>query len=123
VSEKKPIIQQVYAISTPIFTKEMGYRMSMMRENLMLDQAMLAQKLGTTQQTISKLERGIQSTTRAPFSIAKLFDVFGDAILHILLGTGEQRFNYGLIHNKYLTKMYKKRGFGAAKHGIKSELN
>lgn len=112
---KKPLIQQVYEVSTPIFTPEMGHRMMFMRERLMLDQAQLAEKLGTQQQTISKLERGIQPTTRAPFSIARMQDVFGDTLLHILLGTGLDRFNYGLIHNRYLTEKQRLRGFGTLK--------
>lgn len=109
---KKSLTQKIYAVSTPIFTPEMGERMKMMRERLLLDQRQLAEKLGTNQQTISKLELGIQCTTRSPFTIEKMFEVFGDTILHILLGTGYDRFSYGHIHDKYLTEKRKKKGFG-----------
>jgi len=113
---QKPAAQRVYEVSTPIFTREMGYRLCMMRERLFLDQSQLAEKLGCKQQLISKLERGLQCTTRVPFSIAKMQEVFGDTLLHILLGTGSDRFNYGLIHNKYMTEKDKRKGFGTKKY-------
>ena len=113
---KKLTIDHIYEVCAPIFTPEMGGRFRMMREALLLTQGQLSEQLGIPQQTISKLERGILQTPESPVSVAKLKEIFGDRLSHILIGTGEDRFNYALIHSKYLKKTQKKRGFGTKKY-------
>jgi transcriptional regulator with XRE-family HTH domain len=91
----------LYGVVTPIFNRERGYRMRVMRMALLMDQEQLADALGVSQRVISDLESGRQAVVRKPFTLAQMVEVFGNRTSHILLGTGAERFSYGYINDTY----------------------
>lgn len=69
----------------PVFTKESGDRLRLIRMSMLIDQRELALLLGTSQQQISKLESGRLDV--APFTLARMRNVFGDLTQVILIGS------------------------------------
>lgn len=93
-------------VCAPIFTKEMGDRMRLMRMRIFLDQSQLGEKLGIGATSVCQLEQGNIRVPRTPFTVAKLREVFGDTTGFILYGTNAERFNRGAISSQFWhTKM------------------
>lgn len=95
---------------TPIFDKDRGRRLRYMRQALLLDQKQLAEKLGSTQQMIAKIELGQIKVGRAPITLASVYSVFGCATHHILFGLDADSYNYQIISQQYWR--FKDRGKG-----------
>lgn len=68
----------------PIFGKEAGVRMSLVRMKMLMDQKELGDLLGVSQQQVSGLETG--RITQAPFTLARLKAVFDLHYAYILTG-------------------------------------
>jgi transcriptional regulator with XRE-family HTH domain len=68
----------------PIFGKEAGVRMSLVRMKMLMDQKELGEVLGISQQQVSALESG--RMTQAPFTLARLKAVFDLHYAYILTG-------------------------------------
>ena len=104
------IYQQLCENVTPIFDKEIGYRMKFMRMALLMDQEQLGERLGVSQQMIAKLELGQTHTSRKPITLSKLYSVFGCAVHHILFGHNKDAYNYNEINHKYWTEKDRRKG-------------
>lgn len=102
VPDKGPKHNPLFDVCMPLFDKARGYRMKIMRMKLLMDQKELGERLGVSAQVISVLETGKQAVHgKKPFTLTQFIEVFGDLTSHILLGTGEFRFNYSFIQLKY----------------------
>lgn len=88
-------------VTTVIFTPEVGHRMKVARMELGLDQAQLGEKLGVSQQIISRLERGVMKTSENPCTLAQFKEVFGRRYTYVLIGTGSEATFEGKIRVKY----------------------
>lgn len=104
-------LKDLLAICTPMFTPEMGQRMSTMRMHLKLDQKQLGDLLGVSRSVISHIERG--DKTRHVFSASKLIDVFGiKASSYIFFKMFEDSYleNTKNIHTEYWKTKHKAKG-------------
>lgn len=113
--------QRLAETVAPIFDRERGHRMEMMRKALFLSQAELAEKFGVNQQMITKLERGITPVSRKPITLAQLYSVFGCATSHILYGRDKDEFNYEEINRKYWIEKDRRKGNSKARRPTNSE--
>lgn len=102
--------QRMAETVAPIFDRERGKRLKYMRMLLLLDQKQLGEKLGVTQQTITKLERGITPVSRVPITLARFYSVFGCVTEHILYGRDKDQFNYEQINSKYWREKDRRKG-------------
>lgn len=113
--------QRLAETVAPIFDRERGRRLTMMRELLLLDQSELAAKLGVNQQMISKLERGITPVSRKPITLAQFYSVFGCVTEHILYGRDSEKFNYQEINGKYWREKDRRKGNFKARRRTNAE--
>ncbi len=102
-------VKSVYLRVTPIFDAEMGRRLQIIRMRHFMDQKEFAEFLGIAQGTLSKIERGMLPTAQYPFSVAKLQEIAGDALLYILIGTNSERWEAGKYSTNYWTERFKRR--------------
>jgi transcriptional regulator with XRE-family HTH domain len=100
-------VNPLFAVVTPIFTKEIGARMKIARMQRLWDQDELGDQLGCSKKTISDLEMGKIGVTRKAFTLERFMDVFGKDTSFILLGTGADRFNAGFIGQRYWNLKHK----------------
>lgn len=82
------------ALTTPIFTPEMGRRLSIARMRMNLGQAELGVRLGVNQACVSKLEAGKLTVPRAPFTLAKFKEVLGEHWGFVLRGSNAEKYGY-----------------------------
>lgn len=101
-------IRRFKACVTPIFDKEMGARLETARKKIGLSQAELAAKLGTSQQALSRLERGLAKTLENPFNVFLLEAQMGVHLSFVLLGSNDDAYNRRHIHETYWTKRLKR---------------
>ena len=106
----KPKRKTLEDVCTPIFDVEMGGRLRLMREKLLLDQDELGLKFGTSRNVITRLERGHLKTPHDPFTVADIQKVFGKLTSFILFGTNAENHNPKYITGKYWSEMYKRQG-------------
>jgi transcriptional regulator with XRE-family HTH domain len=111
--------QRLAETVAPIFDRDRGRRLEMMRKSLLLSQAELADRLGVNQQMITKIERGITPVSRKPITLAQFYAVFGCATEHILYGRDE--FNYEEINRKYWIEKDRRKGNSKARRPTNSE--
>lgn len=109
MTEQKTPTEMLLDATTPIFTKEVGERMALARMKLLWDQKELGEKLGISQQQVGKIESGHRIAERA-LSTAKFKEVFGDAFMFILFGTGDHRFPENHIRKTYWNHRNSKKG-------------
>lgn len=96
---------------TPIFTPEMGARLSVARMYRDMDQRDLAPLLGLNQATLSRLETGHTPVARRPFTLARLKKALGDpAVFFILRGTEERKFTRSATVRRFWEKRGKRKG-------------
>jgi transcriptional regulator with XRE-family HTH domain len=86
-------------VTTPVWTKDMGARLKLVRMKLLFDQFELSVKLDMPQSTLSNLENG--RVIHGPFTVAKLKEIFHKHTAFILLGQAPERFNARVIHKNY----------------------
>jgi transcriptional regulator with XRE-family HTH domain len=110
MADRENIYFEVSETVAPIFSLERGRRLELVRKSMLLDQAQLAERLGVTQQIISKLERGITPVSRKPIALAAFYRVFGCATHHILFGLDAHLFNRELINKQYWTEKDRTKG-------------
>lgn len=104
------IFKSIAETVTPIFDRERGKRLEMMRKLMLLDQRQLGEKLGVPPQMISKLERGVTPVSRTPVTLDRFFLVFGCLTNHILFGLDRKSFDYFEINAKYWREKDKRKG-------------
>ena len=107
-------MEALYAVLTPIWDKDMGHRLAMMRMKLGWDQAELGRQLGVSASTISDLELGRLVVPRAPFSFAKLMEVMPKMASHVVLGTGNYADSYNAIRVRYWREKLRRKEKSAA---------
>lgn len=91
--------------------------MAIARMRLLLDQSALAEKLGCSQDVISRLERGALTVHRNPFTITQFREVFGKLWTYILLGSNEENIPVSHIRKTYWdSKLKPKKGDKRGKH-------
>lgn len=78
--------------TTPIWTAESGYRLSVVRERFGMTQAELAKDLGTAQSIISRIEAGHLAVPKKPFSVKRLLGVFPRDTAFIILSHNESKY-------------------------------
>lgn len=100
-AEKKTLQQQLDEVTAPVFTREIGARLRWIRMKLLLDQAALGEKLGLGQQQVSRLEKGRDFHRESPITVTKLKEILGRDFLFVMLGTGEDKYNFNSILSKY----------------------
>lgn len=88
-------------ICTPIFDRDMGQRMRLIRMKRLMDQAQLGEKLGVHQTTISDLELGRFPVPKRPFSITQIKEVFKEDTAFILFGRNPDRFSQANISGQF----------------------
>jgi transcriptional regulator with XRE-family HTH domain len=98
------------SVCTPIFDKEMGERMKLMRMRLLIDQAELGERLGVSRSVISRLEKGHLRVPEAPFTLERLMEVFGKTTSFLVYGTNPENFNPKYIASKYWSVINKRMG-------------
>lgn len=107
-------IERVENRVAPLFSAEVGQRMQLVRMKMLLDQAQLGELLGTSQQQISKLERG--HIEQAPFTLGRLRAVFGRNFHFILFGSDADAWNVRQIKKTFWdTKLRIRRKEGSGK--------
>lgn len=121
---KKPTHkEQLYACVTPLWTREMGERLKLMRMSLFLDQTALGQYLGVSQKVISEIETG-RRREPARILLSHLETMFGDKLGYVLFGSAPERFNSRFIVYKYWELKRANQGnrldnrFGVPKHVV-----
>lgn len=95
-----PKTQPIDEVLAPMFGPEAGRRFELMRKKRLLDQSQLAEKLGVSQQTISRIETGKLHVCDL-LTFAKLRVVFEGDVHFILLGTGAERHSANFICQRY----------------------
>jgi transcriptional regulator with XRE-family HTH domain len=101
VKEKPTPTQMLLAVTTPIFTPEIGARLALARMKLLMDQKEFGAKLGIAQQQVSKLEAGRLRTLEKPFTTQALWDALGNSFSFVMYGTGEDRFPPDHVRKTY----------------------
>lgn len=86
-------------VLVPMFDKDSGFRMRLIRMKFLWDQKELARRLGTTQSQICKIERGKQEIPS--FTFAQFKAVFDKFYSYILLNVGSEQINMAAIAEKY----------------------
>lgn len=93
-------IAQIEEHVRPIFNADSGARLELIRMKMLMSQGELAELLGTSQQQISKLERG--HLDQAPFTLARLRAVIDTHFHFILFGSGPaDQWSVRKIHTEY----------------------
>lgn len=101
-------LASVYLRVTPIWDAEMGDRLARIRMRLLMDQKEFSAALGIAQGTLSKIERGHLPAPQYPFSVSKLQEIVGEALLYILIGTNSDRWE-ARPRQDYWTERFKRR--------------
>jgi transcriptional regulator with XRE-family HTH domain len=86
-------------VTTPVWSKEMGQRLKLVRMKLLMDQFELSVKLDMPQSTLSNLENG--RVEHAAFTLGKLKEVFHKHTAFILIGVNPERYHERMIHYRY----------------------
>jgi transcriptional regulator with XRE-family HTH domain len=110
--EGGPIRLQLHQVLTPIFDEEIGYRMSIARMRMRMDQAELGRLLGVSQQVISKLEQGKIRVPERPFNYARFHAIFGAMTSYILSGAGREKYETGNVKHEYWKHKLKRKTDG-----------
>lgn len=100
------------ALVTPIFTPEIGRRMTIARRYLDLTQAQLGERLGASQNAVSDLESGKVAVLRHPFTLSRFREIFGDATYYVLKGTERERIERSPITLGYWERRLARPGNG-----------
>lgn len=98
--QKQPQEFTIDEITTILWTKDMGHRMAIARMKRIADQSEIAEALGVTQATLSKLETGKVRVCEL-VTIAKLRKVFEHEFNYIFFAKGAIRYNEAVIKKTY----------------------
>lgn len=99
--EKKSPAEALADVTAPIFSKEIGSRLKLVRMKLLLDQKELGEKLGIDQGAISRIETGKIQVLQRPFTTAKFREVVGQHFMFVMFGTNPERYSVGHINKTY----------------------